>query len=172
MTRRLGAVLIALLLAIATGCDGGDGEVATQPPPTTTSPQTDEAALEHAVRSALDRNRRLSVFVLWNNRIPAWAERSTRGPALTALRGAAEDRKKRGIRVRSLSDRFQIISIRLDPSYTHGTAIVRGHQRVRPYRRDGVPVGRPVELNERARIELRRIQATGRFVVWRVELLD
>jgi hypothetical protein len=172
MTRRLGAVLIALLLVIAAGCDGGDdGEVATQPPSTTTSPVTGEADLRQAVRTALDKNRRLSVFVLWNNRIPAWAERSTRGPALAALRTAAVDRRTQGIRVRLLSDRFQVLSIRLDPSFTRATATASGRQRVRPYV-NGKRGARTVDLNERARIELRRLGDTMRFVVWRVQVLD
>ena len=38
------------------------------------------ATLEQAARSALTENRRLSVYVLWNNRIPRWAERSTAAP--------------------------------------------------------------------------------------------
>jgi hypothetical protein len=170
MMRRL-SVLIVLLVAIAAGCDGGNDEAATEPPATTTTSETGKAALERAVRSALTENRRLSVYVLWNNKIPPWAERSTRGPALVGLRDAAADRKKRGIRVRLLSDQFEVVSIRLDPSYTEATATARGHQRVRPYRLNGKPAGRSVELNERARIELRRLRSTNRFVVWRVELL-
>jgi hypothetical protein len=34
------------------------------------------------------------------------------------------------------------------------------------------PGGRSVELNEKARIELRRVGRTNRFVVWRVQILD
>jgi hypothetical protein len=170
MTRRLAPILVALLVAISAGCDGGDGEVATQPPPRTT-PDTGEAALEQAVRSALDRNRRLSVFVLWNNRIPAWAEGSTRGPALAALRTAAQNRRERGVRVRVLESRREIRSLRLDPSYVSATAIVVDRQRVQPSRRNGRPLGHEVTLNERARYELRRIGRSDRFVIWRVELL-
>jgi hypothetical protein len=171
MMRRIGPILIVLLLAIATGCDGGD-ESTSQPPPTTTTSETGKAALERAVRSAVTANRRLSVYVLWNNKVPPWAERSTRGQALAGLRTAAADRKRRGIRVRLISDRFQIDSIRLDPSYAEATAIARGRQRVRPYHLNGKPAGRAVELNEKARIELRRVGRTNRFVVWRVKLLD
>lgn len=170
MTRRLGAVLIALLVAIATGCDGGDEEVAT-PPPATTSPEPGEAALRQAVHRALDGNLRLSVFVLWNNRIPPWAELSTRGPALKALRAAARNRRERGIRVRLVLNRRDIRSIRLDPSYVSATAIVLDRQRVQPSRRNGRPLGRAVTLKERARYELRRIGDSDRFVVWRVVLL-
>lgn len=172
MMKLLRPLLIAFLVAIAVGCDGGNEESATTPPPTATTPESGQVALKRAVRSTLTANRRLSVYVLWNNRIPSWAERSTRGPALAGLRTAASDRRERGIRVRLLSDRFQVASIRLDPSYTKATAIARGHQRVRPHRLDGTPTGRSVELNEGARIELRRLGRTNRFVVWRVELLD
>ncbi len=171
MMRRLGPVLIALLVVVGAGCDGGNDEAATEPPQTTTTSETGKAALERAVRSALDQNRRLSVYVLWNNRIPTWAKQSTRGPALLALRDAAADRRKRGVRVRLLSDRFQILSIRLEPSFTEATAIARGRQRVRPYGWNGKPIGRAVELNEQARVELRRLGATDRFVVWRVTTL-
>jgi hypothetical protein len=127
--------------------------------------------LKKAIRRALDRNRRLSVFVLWNNKTPAWAEGSTRGPALKALRTAAQNRRKRGVRVRVLESRREIRSLRLDPSYVAATAILVDRQRVQPSRRNGRPLGDEVTLNERARYELRRIGRSGQFVVWRVELL-
>ena len=169
MTRRLGAVLIALLLAIAAGCDGGDGEVATQPPATTSS-KTGEAALRDAARQVLRRNDRLSGYVLWFNRVPPWATRTTRGPALATLRESAADRRKRGVRIRTLASRLEVSSIALDPSYTRATAVVRSIQRVRPYR-GGKPSGRAVKLDERASVELRRLGSSDRFVVWRVRVL-
>jgi hypothetical protein len=165
-------VLIVFLVALAAGCDGGNDEVATQPPPATTTPEKGAAALERAARSALTENRRLSVYVLWNNRIPRWAERSTRGPALASLRAAAQNRRSRGIRVRMLENRREILSLRLDPSYARATAIVRDRQRVQPSRRNGRPLGRATMLNERARYELRRLGQSDRFVVWRVVLLQ
>jgi hypothetical protein len=171
MMRQLAFLLSAVLLTIATGCDGGSEKVSTHPASTTTRSETGRAALERGVRLALNQNRRLSVYVLWNNKIPAWAEHSTRGPALDALQTAAADRRRRGIRVRLLSDRFQVLSIRLDPSYTRATAIAHGRQRVRP-QVNGKPGGRSVELNEKARIELRRLGRSNRFVVWRVQILD
>jgi hypothetical protein len=171
MTRRLAPVLIVLLLAIAAGCDGGDEEVATQTPPSTTSPEAGEAALKDGVRQALHDNDRLSGHVLWSNRVPAWATRSTRGPALATLRRSAADRRKRGVRVRTLLNRLEITSIELDPSYTKATAVVRSIQRMRPYSGDK-PLGRAIKLNERATVELRRLGASGRFVVWRVRVLD
>lgn len=171
MMRRLAPVLLVVLMAIAAGCGGGNEGVTTQPPPTTTAPETGEAALRQAVRTALDGNLRLSVFVLWNNRIPGWAERSTRGPALASLRAAAENRRKRGVRVRLVVNRREVRSIRLDPSYVRATTIVLDRQQVQPSRRNGRPVGRKVTLNERARYELRRVGQSERFVVWRVVLL-
>jgi hypothetical protein len=170
MTRRLGTVLIVFLLAVAAGCDGGDGEVATQPPPTTTSTTTGTAALRDAVRQALRRNDRLSGYVLWRNRVPTWATQTTRGPALVTLRQSAADRRKRGVRVRTLATRLEISSIELDPSYAKATAVVRSIQRVRPYR-GGTPSGRAVKLDERASVELRRVGMSDRFVVWRVRVL-
>lgn len=171
MMRRLAPILIVILVALLAGCDRGNDEASTQPPPATTAPVAGDAALKQGVRTALNRNRRLSVYVLWNNRIPTWAERSTRGPALAALRAAAADRRKRGLRVRLLSDRFRVLSISLDPSYARATATARGRQRVRPYV-NGKPGARTVELNEKARIELRRVGRSDRFVVWRVQILD
>ena len=165
-------MLIVFLVALTAGCDGGNDEVATQPPPATTTPEKGAAALERAARSALTENRRLSVYVLWNNRIPRWAERSTRGPALVSLRAAAQNRRNRGVRVRMLENRRQILSLRLDPSYVRATAIVLDRQRVQPSRRNGRPLGRAAKLNERARYELRRIGQSDRFVVWRVVLLQ
>lgn len=170
MMRRLGPVLIALLVAVGAGCDGGNGEVETQPPTTTTTSETGRAALERAVRQALQENDRLSGYVLWSNRIPGWATRSTRGPALAALRTSAADRRKRGIRIRTLRSRLEITSIDLDPSYTSATAVVRSVQRVRPYE-GAKPSGRAVELDERAKVELRRLGASERFVVWRLSAL-
>ena len=166
---RLAILLLALIAAIAAGCDGGNDQVATQPPPTTTS-ETATATLERAVRRALRENDQLSGYVLWNNRVPTWATRSTRGPALATLRRSAADRRKRGVRVRTLENRLQITSVTLDPSYTKATAVVRSIQRVRPYR-GGKPIGRAVELDERARVELRRLDSSSRFVVWRVRVL-
>lgn len=171
MMRRLAPVLIVFLLALIAGCDGGNEESATQPPSTTTTPESGRAALERGVRSALSENRRLSVYVLWNNTIPPWAERSTRGPALASLRSAAQNRRSRGIRVRMLENRREILSLRLDPSYVRATAIVLDRQRVQPSRRNGRPLGRAAMLNERARYELRRLGQSDRFIVWRVVLL-
>lgn len=170
MMKRLAPILIIFLVAIAAGCDGGGKDAITsQTRPTTTA--SEETVLEERIRSALNENRRLSVYVLWNNRLPSWAKRSTRGPALASLRSAAQNRRNRGVRVRMLENRRQILSIRLDPSYLRATAIVLDHQRVQPARRSGRPLGRATMLNERARYELRRLGRRDQFVVWRVVLL-
>ena len=170
MMRRLAPILIVSLVALLAGCDGGNDEASTQPPPTTTTSEPGKAALERAVRQALRENDRLSSYVLSSNRVPAWATRSTRGPALAALRRSAADRRKRGIRVRTLVNKLEIASVELDPSYAQATAVVRSIQRVRPYR-GRKPIGRAVNLDERAKVELRRLGASGRFVVWRVRVL-
>jgi hypothetical protein len=170
MMRRLAPILVVVLVALLAGCDGGNDEATTQPPPTTTSSETGRAALEGGVRRALRENDRLSSYVLATNRVPTWATRSTRGPALEALRRSAADRRKRGIRVRTLENKLMIASIRLDPSYTRASAVVRSIQRVRPYR-GSKAMGQAVKLDEKARVELHRLGATGRFVVWRVRVL-
>lgn len=168
--RQLALLLLALLAATAAGCNGGN-ETATTQPPTTTAADTTEAALKQAVRTALSDNRRLSIYVLWNNRVPPWAERSTRGPALASLRAAAQNRRARGVRVRVLKGRREVDSLRLEPSYVRAMAIVVDRQRVQPSRRNGRPIGRVAVLNERARYELRRVGQSARFIVWRVVLL-
>jgi hypothetical protein len=118
-------------------------------------------------RAAIHEDHRMSVRVLWTNSVPAHP-RATAGPALAVLRRSVAARARRGIRVRLLSERFRVISIRLDPSYARATAVVYDHQRVRPYGRDGRPLGRAVVLKERARLELRRLGSGMRFVVWKV----
>jgi hypothetical protein len=153
----------------AAGCGSGNTKANDSTrQQTSTSAGDRTTTLRAAVRSALAGNYTLSVYVLGNNRIPVWATRSTRGPALTALRVAAAQRRARGIRVRVLSDRRTIASIRVDPSHARAIAIVVDRQRVQPQHRNGTPLGSATRLNERARYELRRLRGTDRFVVWRV----
>jgi Flp pilus assembly protein TadD len=166
MMRRLAPILIVVMVALLAGCDGGNDEASTQPPPTTTS-DTGKASLEAGVRRALKENDRLSGYVLWSNRIPGWATRSTRGPALAALRRSAAERRQRGVRVRTVASELKISSIKLDPSYATATAVVRSVQRVRPYE-SGKPSGKAVKLDERARVELRRLGSSHRFIVWKL----
>jgi hypothetical protein len=122
------------------------------------------------VRAALIANHELAVTVLWTDRVPAGAWRSTRGPALAAMRASANDRLRADLRVRTLDDGYRIVSIRLDPSETSATAVALSNQKLVPSRPDGRPRGRPLELEERARIELRRIGSSSRFLVWRLTL--
>jgi hypothetical protein len=175
MTRAGTFAVVVSGVALA-GCSSGSNHASsttTSPStsgPTATASQPDAQALKRAARAALDANHKVSVFVLWHNRVPKWASRSTGGPALASLRSAAGTRQSRGVRARLLSDRRRVVSLNLDPSYTRATAVVIDRQRVQPAGRNGQPLGRTVVLNERATYELRRIGSSGRFVVWRVVL--
>ena len=175
MTKLALILLFGSAALIATACSGDDNNSATETREATTAPATttaedETAALEQAVRDALRENDRLSGHVLRTNRVPSWATRSTRGPALAALRKSAADRRERGIRIRTLASEFEIVSVDLDQSFASASAVVRSHQRVRPYR-SGRPLGRAVRLDERARVELRRVGESDRFVVWQLEAL-
>jgi hypothetical protein len=95
---------------------------------------------------------------------------ATAGPALANLRNSATERRRRHIRVRVLSERFRILRIALDPSYTSATAKVLDVQRVQPSDANGKPRGKPVRLVERAHLVLRRLRDEPRFVVWQVRV--
>jgi hypothetical protein len=123
--------------------------------------------LEQAAREAIRRDYRDGVRSLWTNRVPARPV-ATGGPALAQLRQSVAARRKRGIRVRMISDQLRIESVRLDPSYERAKALVVADQRVLPSNRNGRPLGRSVVLNERARLDLRRVGRSDRFVVWKV----
>lgn len=177
------AAALGLVLALTSAACEGDApqqsqrerdQVTEQAATGAASVPRAEAAseLERAVRAALRANHRLSVRVLETNKIPPEAKRSTRGPALAALRSAAAERREQGVRVRLLRDRFRILSLELDPSYARASAVVLGRQRVQPYGANGQPLREPVDLSERARIELRRVGEVPRFVVWDVELVE
>jgi hypothetical protein len=173
MTKLALILLLSSTALIAGACTGDENNSPTQTRETTgatTTAEDETAALEGAVREALRENDRLSGHVLRTNRVPTWATRSTRGPALTALRKSAAERRERGIRLRTLSSNLEIISVDLDPSFASASALVRSRQRVRPYRA-GRPVGRAVRLDERARVELRRLGESEQFVVWRLEAM-
>jgi len=127
--------------------------------------------LRAGARAALLTNHRLAIRVLWTNRVPASAARSTRGPALAGMSASAHDRQKRGVRVRMIHDDYRIASIVVGPSLTSATAVARSIQTVVPSHLNGHPLGRSVQLNERARIVLRRVGASKGFVVWSITLL-
>jgi len=174
--KRAGTFALVVSSVALAGCSSGSNHASSTTTststsgPTTTAAQPEAEALARSARAALDANHKLSVFVLWHNRIPVWATRSTGGPALASLRSAAATRRARGVRAHLLSDRRRVVSLRLDPSYTRATAVVVDRQRVQPSGRNGHPLGRAVVLSERATYELRRVGRSGRFVVWRVVL--
>jgi hypothetical protein len=186
MKRTAGIVATALLLA---GCGGGarnSGQTLQQSLPNVTTeianaPTTSNqqvaarhntrAMLRAAVCAALAANHQLAIRVLWTNRLPTNAARSTRGPALVGMRSSAHDRQSRGVRVRMIHDEYRIASITLGPSLVTATGVAQSIQTVVPSYLDGRPRGRSIQLHERARIVLRRLGTSGRFVVWSIALL-
>jgi hypothetical protein len=122
--------------------------------------------LEAAVRAAVTQNFKLSLYVLWHNEIPAWASRSTGGPALAALRASAESRRGRGIRIRPVKTALRVQAVSVDASYMTATAVADSEQRVRPYEA-GKPQPKLIALHERARLTLKRVGSSDRFIVWK-----
>jgi hypothetical protein len=161
-----GVLVASVALA---GCSSGSNHASstTTSTSTTSAKQPTPQSLRLAVRTALRSNDQLSGLVLWTNRVPQDATKSTRGPALVELRKAAAQRLSKHLRIRTVSSNLQILSIKLDPSYARATAVIRSRQVVRPYRA-GAPLGRTVKLDERARVELHRLGSKTTFVVWRV----
>ena len=164
---------IVLVLTLATAACGSsptakNGTAATPPDSTiSTAAVSGRAQMLAAVRVAILADHRLAVRTLWTNSVPDHTV-ATAGPQLADLRRSVAARRQRGVRVKLLSERFRIVSVDLDPSYTSATAIVADPQQVRPYSSDGRPLGAKVSLNERARLQLRRLGTSPRFVVWEV----
>jgi hypothetical protein len=127
---------------------------------------SEQARLEAGVRAAVKQNFKLSLYVLWHNAIPAWASRSTGGPALAALRASATTRRGRGVRIRPIKTALRVRAISVDASYLTATAVADSRQRVRPYEA-GRPQPKLIALHERARLTLRRVGSTDRFIVWK-----
>jgi hypothetical protein len=140
--------------------------MSTSTPATTADRGGQQARLENAVRAAVKQNFNLSLYVLWHNDIPAWASRSTGGPALAALRASAATRRGRGIRIRPIKTALRVQAIRVDPSYMTATAVADSKQHVRPYEA-GKPQAKLVALHERARLTLKRVGSSDRFIVWK-----
>lgn len=161
ISRALIPTLLATLVALAAAMTAAGTPAAAEGEPVT------PARLLATARAAIRSDHALAVRVLWTNTVPA-KPKATAGPALAALRQAAAGRKRRGIRVRLLSERFRILTVRLDPTYTRATATVTDRQRLRPYRAQGGPLGKPVTLNEHATLTLHRVGRSTRFVVWKV----
>lgn len=163
------ALFACVVLAAGTaGCGGGGshGGISTSAPATTADRLSEQARLENAVRVAVDQNFKLSLYVLWHNQIPSWASRSTGGPALAALRASAATRRGRGIRIRPVKTALRVQAIRVDPSYTTATAVADSKQHVRPYEA-GKPQPKLIALHERARLTLKRVGSSERFIVWK-----
>lgn len=168
------ATLLLALVVAAGGCGSSSGTGTTAGHPTGTTslsrPMTAAVSLEGAVRKAIVEAHHLSVEALWTNQVPANPPASG-GPALATLRRSVTERRKAGVRVRTLSERFRILSVHLDPSYTTASAIVRDDQRVQPTDMNGKPHGKPVLLHEHVHLDLQRIDNTERFKVWKVVLV-
>jgi hypothetical protein len=162
--------LVALgIVVVLAGCGGG-GRAALSTATLTASVDSSRATLLRAIRATIAANDRVSGLSLWTNIVPAAAVRSTGGPALSQLRAAAAQRRKQGVRIRTAAERRRIVSITLDPSYASAVAVVDARERLVPYR-GNTRSGRAINLNERARIELRRVGRTSRFRVWKVSLI-
>lgn len=165
----LTAAAIMATLAIA-GCDTSTHTTArqtpAQSPSTTPDQQTTPAALERAVHEAVTQDHALSVETLWTNQVPAHPP-ATAGPALAVMRESVLQRRKQGIRVRTLSERFTVLGVTLDPSYSSATVVIRDVQRVAPYK-NGKRLGHAINLDEQAQLLLRRQGQAARFVVWKV----
>ena len=100
----------------------------------------------------------------------ASAQQSTRGPALAGLRSSAAQRRKSGIRIKPVDGHLTVVSVAIDPSFTRATAITLAAGHVRPYE-GGKAEPRTIAVHERARVELRRLDRSNKFVVWRVTVL-
>ncbi len=172
-TTAICAVAVGVLLLA--GCGGSTKSTSTHTTtrrtvPTTAKP-TGAAVLRHSVVMAVDADHKTSVRALWTNAVPA-KPTATAGLALSGLRKSVAGRRAKRIRVRMLHERFRVISTALNPSYTTATAVISDVQRVQPAHENGKPLGKSVTLKERARIELRRVSGTNRFVVWKVQLVN
>ena len=170
IAHRAPALLAVVALALfASGCGSSSDPASTASGQTSTTSADPEQQLEAAVRDAIQRDHEESVRSLWTNRVPARPV-ATAGPALKQWRQSVADRRRAGVRVRSLSQRVRILSVRLDPSYEEARALIRADQRVQLVGDDGRNIGKPRVGRERVRLLLRRV-GEGRFVVWRVEVL-
>ncbi len=151
------------------GCGGGSGHATIAATTTTTAAvkASPTAELEHAARTAIGQNARVSDYVLAHNTLPSWAPQSTAGPALAGLRSSAAQRKKAKVRVRVLTSGVKIRSIHLNPSYLSATASIVYEGRVRVYK-NGRPERRTITLKEPSHVALHRVGNTTRFVVWKV----
>jgi hypothetical protein len=134
-------------------------------PPTTSS----AAALEAGATEAVQQDHRLAVKALWSDRVPAKPQ-GVAGPALADLRRAVAERRQRHLRVRTLSERFHVQRVQVEPTYTTATATLTYAGRVQQYR-DGHAAGKPSTTREHIRLLLHRAGDSDRFAVWKVTLI-
>jgi hypothetical protein len=162
-------LLLVAIAVLAAGCGAGKGSVAVThtTDAKATSTRKSEASLEAGIRAALRANLQLSLYVLWHNDVPTWAVRSTRGPALKALRTSAAARRRQGIHIKNLRGHSSIVSITLAPSYATATAVVRDTRSVAPYK-GGHRLGRAIVGTDHSRVQLHRLGSSERFIVWSV----
>lgn len=165
------ALLISAGCLLLAGCGGAAHRATTSTTSSSTTTSLDaNAQLEAAVRKAVEQDHRLSVEALWTNRVPANPPASG-GPELAILRRSVAERQRAGVRVHVLSEHFRILSVQLDPSYTTATATVLDDEHVQPTASNGRPRGKPSSTVEHVRLELRRVDETERFLVWKVTIL-
>jgi len=129
------------------------------PHPGSTAP-----GLRRAAERALEANHRLTVRVLWLDRVPAGPGGATAGPALAQLAQSAAARRRAGIRVRLLADHFQVSALRIHGPLASARLVDR--QRLQPCSLAGRPLGAAVSLHEQALAILHKLPGTDRFVVW------
>ncbi len=70
-----------------------------------------------------------------------------------------------------LHDDYRIVSLVVDGSGRHATAVARSVQQVELTHLNGASLGKSVRLDERARIELHRVASSNSFVVWSISLV-
>lgn len=163
--------LIAAGVLLLAGCGGSTkhtpAHTTARTTVSTTTKPNGTKALMSAVVAAIEADHATSTKALWTDTVPDKPP-ATAGPALKTLRRSAAGLRARGIKVRKLRDELRVVSVRLDPSYTTATAMIRDLETVQPTHTDGKPFGHPVTETERARLELQRVVGTNRFVVWKV----
>jgi outer membrane murein-binding lipoprotein Lpp len=175
MTYRRTTISAALVAGLVlAGCGSTQHPTTTRTATSTTTTQTvasGSAMLRRAVVAAVDADHKTSNTALWTNAVPAKPV-ATAGPALTNLRRSVAGRRKQGIRIRMLHERFRVLNVRLDPSYTTASAELIDAEKVQPTHESGKPLGKSLSTTERAELELHRVPGTNRFVVWKVQDLQ
>lgn len=164
------ALVIVIGCVLIAGCGGGEHHATASAKNTVTTTPNPTGQLEQAVRYAIEQDHRLSVESLWTNRVPAHPA-ATEGPALVAMQQSVAQRRRAGVRVKTLAQHLRILSVELAPSYATATATILDVEKVLPSYSNGRPRGKAVAARERARLQLHRIGDTDSFAVWKVTAL-